>query len=299
MGLEGRGAHYSGARRAMEAVLARCYRGAWPAKIARAIGFQRRVLVLQHTVRAARWPRHVRSLRIGFASDFHAGPTTHPAMIDLALDRLAAQRPDVLLLGGDFVLFHARHIEAVAPRFARIPAPFGRFAVLGNHDLWADDRRIVRALERAGITVLVNTGARLNPPFAHVVVSGLDDTWTGHADAAAACAVPATTRVVLMHAPEGLLSLRGRSFDVAFCGHTHGGQIALPAGIPILAPGPLSRSYNHGRFGGCDGVLLVSRGVGTGELPFRLFAPADVMLCQLGDREGEAEAGLRAVCPYL
>ena len=55
-------------------------------------------------------------------------------------------------------------------------------------------------------------------------------------------------RVVLMHAPSGLLDLGAKHFDLALCGDTHGGQLALPGGVPIVVPhGRLSRRYSRGR----------------------------------------------------
>ena len=76
-------------------------------------------------------------------------------MLDAA-QVLADAQPDVLLLGGDFVSLEARYIEPLAQALGQIPAPYGRFAVLGNHDLWADDYPIRRYLSHAGIQVLVN-----------------------------------------------------------------------------------------------------------------------------------------------
>jgi hypothetical protein len=91
--------------------------------------------------------------------------------------------------------------------------------------------------------------------------------------------------VVLMHSPEGLSALGDRSFDVALCGHTHGGQIVWPSSRPIwLPPSNYNRAYPHGCFaldGAHQPALLVSRGVGYGGLPLRLFAPSDVLLVTL------------------
>ena len=50
-------------------------------------------------------------------------------------------------------------------------------------------------------------------------------------------------RVVLMHAPSGLLDIGVEAFTVAVCGHTHGGQVALPSGRPLVVghdPSPVS-----------------------------------------------------------
>jgi predicted MPP superfamily phosphohydrolase len=86
-----------------------------------------------------------------------------------------------------------------------------------------------------------------------------------------------------MHSPEGLLPMRGHRFELAFCGHTHGGQVALPGGRPIMMPGgPLNRAYAHGshQLPAYEGAtLIVSRGIGCSGLPVRLFAPPEVHVC--------------------
>lgn len=222
-------------------------------------------------------------MTIAYASDFHAGATTNPALLRAACAALRAAAPDVLLLGGDFVTHDPSAVDALAAELGSLPAPLGRFAVLGNHDWWAGAPRVVQGLEAAGITVLVNQSARLPAPFDGVWICGLDDHWSGRPDAAAAVAGADGIRVMLMHAPSGLLDLGHERFDVALCGHTHGGQIALPGGIPIVVPfGPLSRRYCRGRFSLGDGrTLIVSVGLGCVVVPFRLFAAPEILVCQL------------------
>lgn len=281
MALRGRGKHYSRARKLGEDVLARVFAASWPARLARAAGLQGGVRVVRHSITCARWPRRAPPLRVAFASDFHAGPTTHEEQLRAACDAVARERPELVLFGGDFVLFDAKHVDLLAPLVARIDAPLGKYAVLGNHDLWADDAYIARALERAGVRVLVNEPVRLPPPFDHAAVCGLDEPWTGAPDGARALAIDAAVRILLMHSPDGLVSVDVTSFDLALCGHTHGGHLALPGGIPIVVPGPLGRAFAHGRFELGDRTLVVSRGVGGAEVPFRAFAPADIVVCEL------------------
>jgi len=260
----------------------RLYAGSWPARLAWRLGEQRRVDTLRVEIAVPRWPAGQRGLRVVFGSDFHAGPTTDLRALAHICRTMDALQPDVLLLGGDFVLFHHRYVDALCRMFADIRAPLGKFAVLGNHDLWADDQHIERALRDAGVTVLTNTSMTLHEPFSRVSIVGLDDAWVGRTDAAAAFRNATETRVVLMHAPSGLLHLADRTFDVALCGHTHGGQIALPGGIPLVTPGPLTRKYNSGVFKLQSGTLVASRGAGYAELPIRLFAPPDIVECVLG-----------------
>jgi predicted MPP superfamily phosphohydrolase len=231
-------------------------------------------------------------LTIAYASDFHAGSTTDPAVLHAGCAKLRAAAADVLLLGGDFVTLDPSAAEPLAAELGTIPAPFGRFAVLGNHDWWADAPRIARTLEAAGIVLLTNRSVRLRAPLDGVWICGLDDHWCGQPDAAAALREAAGVRIVLMHSPSGLLDLGQERFDLALCGHTHGGQLALPGGVPIVVPqGPLSRRYSRGRFSLGDGrTLVVSVGLGCVVLPVRLFATPEIVVCHLS-ADPNAEVG--------
>lgn len=230
------------------------------------------------------------SLRIAFASDFHAGPATPWPVIEAGVATLESLRPDLLLLGGDFVSLDPREAARLARLLGTVRAPLGRFAVLGNHDHWSGGPAVVAHLQNAGIEMLTNRSIGLPHPFDNISVCGLDDHIAGEPDAQRCFAAARDVRVVLMHDPAGVLDIGERPFHVALCGHTHGGQIALPNGRPILvASGPLSRRYNAGRYPlSRNRTLLVSRGVGFGALPIRWNSPSSVSLCCLA---GSTEAG--------
>ncbi len=258
------------------------YRAGWPFRLAEAVGLRPSVHVTRHEI-AVRGDAGPRPLKLAYASDFHAGPTTDPAVLRAACSALREAEPDVLLLGGDFVTLAREDVDWLAEELGSVPAPLGRYAVMGNHDWWAGADYITRRLEAAGITVLTNRNVRLPAPFDDIWICGLDDHWYGHPDAASALANADGVRVVLMHAPSGLLDLGKQRFDVALCGHTHGGQVALPGGTPIIVPqGALSRRYARGRFHlDTGGTLLVSVGLGCVILPLRLFAQPEIMVCTL------------------
>ncbi len=258
------------------------YRGGWAAWLARRFFLHGTICVRRHEARIGRWKQGP-SLRIVFASDFHAGPVTHPELLNEASRAIAGAKPDLLLLGGDFISPFAQYIDGLAGRLAQIDAPLGKFAVLGNHDLIADDEYIIERLATAGVRTLVNENVRLPAPYDDLYLVGLDDFTDGFPDAEAALRGADGVRIVVMHSPEGLLALRGHRFELAFCGHTHGGQVALPGGVPIMMPGgPLNRTYAHGTHqlrDFEDATLIVSRGIGCSSLPVRLFAPPEVHIC--------------------
>jgi uncharacterized protein len=271
--------NFSAGRRAWEHFQALATTGGWPARLARILGEPTHVVVEQYQVEVP--GTSTQALRLAFASDFHAGPTTHPELLASSCETLARVAPDVLLLGGDFVCLRAQHVDSLAERLGNVPAPLGRYAVLGNHDLWTDFRYIERRLEAAGVQLLTNRNVRLPPPYGHIWLCGLDDHSNGRPDGAAAMRGADGVRIVLMHAPSGLLDLDGERFDLGFCGHTHGGQIALPGGHPIVVPrGALSRRYARGAHQLVSGgTLLVSRGIGCSTLPFRVYSAPEVIVC--------------------
>jgi predicted MPP superfamily phosphohydrolase len=121
----------------------------------------------------------------------------------------------------------------------------------------------------------------------------MDEPGTGSPQAPSAPLPDDDIRLVLMHSPLGLRYLEHAPFHVAFCGHTHGGQIALPSGMPIvLPPGSGGRRYGRGGvFPVRGGQLLVSRGLGFSDLPIRLFATSELHLITIEGKGGPSSAG--------
>ncbi|WP_422995797.1 metallophosphoesterase [Undibacterium sp. Di24W] len=253
------------------------------AKCCYRLGLHGKLSVTQYIISLTPVRALPRPLTIAFLSDFHAGPTTHPQIFSDAFDAIAKHDVSLLLLGGDFISCKAHYIEKLIPMIANVHAPLGKFAVLGNHDLWVDDDYLCQQLNNAGVRVLTNQNARLPEPFSMISVCGTDDPWTGEVDIAQAFKDSASIRLLLTHAPDGLLFLNGEKFEVAFAGHTHGGQIANSYGQPFMLPhGHLSKQYHHGLFDIPDnGQLIVSRGIGCTNLPLRVNAAPELVLCTL------------------
>jgi predicted MPP superfamily phosphohydrolase len=272
------------ARDGLEMVLDGVFRpGQWAARLTYALGLQPSTVDVDRLLVPVGRANGAPPLRIAFASDFHAGSTTDRRTLESACQAIADEKPDLLLLGGDFVTTRARYIKDLAPLLGAIAAPLGRFGVFGNHDRRANRRELTEALEKAGIRMLVNEVATLPAPHDDVAILGLDDPIRGAPEYQD---LPESgVRIVLMHAPDGLMTLGDRDFDLALCGHTHGGQITVGRIKPYLPYGKLSREYADGLYRlGRDGsrALVVSRGVGCSTLPVRLGARAQVHLLTVG-----------------
>jgi predicted MPP superfamily phosphohydrolase len=276
---------YSQRELRIERVLAFLYAGGWPARLWARFPGALDVDLIERTIAIPGRDPDRPPLRIAFASDLHLGPTTPAGVLDNAFALLAAAKPDILALGGDYVFLGAtqERVRELNERVSGVAAPI-KIAVLGNHDFWARPARLEVALSDAGTIVLVNEAMRLPPPHDDVAVIGLDDPYTSEdrregeaaVDKALAEVVDAKVKIAICHSPDGVSWLRGKGVHFLMAGHTHGGHLALPGGRPLVMTSPMGRRYPWG-FHEVDGLqLFVSRGVGGSLVPVRTWAPPDV-----------------------
>lgn len=155
-----------------------------------------------------------------------------------------------------------------------INCPGGVFAVLGNHDTHC----MVPQFEELGVQVLTNESAILEVNGHPLVLSGTDDVNNFYTDGAVNTLVeaPDGVKIALVHSPELAGVAADNGFDLYLCGHTHGGQISLPGGRPILTHLHRHRDLAHGFWSMKDMRGYTSPGVGTSGMPIRFFTRPEI-----------------------
>jgi predicted MPP superfamily phosphohydrolase len=259
----------------------------WPAKLAYKTGLQGSVLLKKYYMRLNSYPENTKSIKIAFASDFHVGPTTHIEHLKKSVDLINSLSPDILLFGGDIVFLHSKFIDPFIDLMSRLSGIKRRYFVLGNHDYLADTKYILDALNDCGFVSLINDYRLLDSGYDCISLHGIDDYDFGTPDPERAFVKSGQVKIVLMHSPANYSDIENYDFDLAFCGHTHAGQIALAGGKPIItAKGPYCKEYNYGKFtlGKNESKnLIVTSGVGYNWLPFRINTNSEVVLCELSN----------------
>ena len=248
----------------------------------------RRLVVRRQTLALPRWPAALAGLRVGVMTDLHAG-VLHAGEEAVArwVERMNAEVPDLVLLGGDFTDAHwlfGRRLapERIAERLAGLRAPLGSVAVLGNHDWRAFGLRMWTALAAAGIPVLENDALAFDAPGGRLHVAGLADVRFRHPNLARALArVPdGEPAIVLAHDPDVFPFVPAR-VALTVCGHTHGGQVAIPVLRRPFLPSRHAERFARGHIVEHGRHLVVSAGLGTSGLPVRVLAPPELLVLEL------------------
>lgn len=231
--------------------------------------------------------------RVAFLADTHLGARVPAAFLRRVVRDTLALRPDMVLLGGDYV-----HNDAsLGPAAAEIFSPFiaeriPTLAVLGNHDWYAGGQEIRAALNAVGIETIDNDARFIDAatrrltnsaPEDGLAVAGVGDLEMDVVDFDAALArVPASMpRLLLAHEPDtaefATFVQRKNRVDLMLCGHTHGGQVKLPfIGTPVV-PSAFGSKYAAGLVQGPACRVLVSRGIGTSIIPVRWGVPPEIV----------------------
>lgn len=210
-------------------------------------------------------------LKIIYATDFHIAPYGWEKWrLNRVMETINKQNADLVILGGDYVNRHNQKStmppSEIAAKLQEIKAP--KVAVLGNHDAYYGKTEVKTALESAAIPVLDNNSTKINLQGKEVYIAGVSDYDTDKPDMAKALENTKSPLIFVTHSPDVFLNLKGEE-DIAFAGHTHGGQIVLPFWGALVINTDSGRKYTYGLFEEYGKPLIVSSGLGTSILPLR------------------------------
>jgi len=218
-------------------------------------------------------------------SDIHYKPDRDESLLEDAVMRLLEEKPDVIMLPGDFVDHSTDVIVPMMRILSRLHAPQGVFACMGNHDGWNGAGAILqRSMERSGFTFLVNQHTRLQVRGESLAIAATDHVWLGHPDPTRTLrGIPKQIPIIgMVHEPDFFdRMIESRPMTLQISGHTHGGQCQ----VPLLGYAPARVAYGEkyieGIYAQGDSRLFVSRGLGTTGLRVRFACRPEVAILTL------------------
>jgi predicted MPP superfamily phosphohydrolase len=207
----------------------------------------------------------------------------HVDMSEAAMRRMTALLDglsyDLCVLTGDYRGQTYGPYEATLAGMKKIRAALGGrvLGVLGNHDTIS----LVPGLEEMGIEILLNESVTIERSGERIHVAGIDDAHFYRVDniEKAATAIPHDEfSILISHTPEIYRQAAHADFNVLLSGHTHGGQICLPGGVPITLDSVLPRSMGAGPWRHHDMLGYTSVGAGVCIVPVRFNCPPEITL---------------------
>ena len=243
-------------------------------------------------------PTSFRNFKIIQISDLHASFWVTESYLQAVVETINQLEKDLVVITGDIITgavndFWKRWVPTgehdYVDTVVRVLAGLNRglkMAVLGNHDQWdgkATEKKLVKGLESVDIQVLRNESEPIVRGQDQIHIAGTDDIWFSYNIDRALEKIPSNAfKILLSHSPDVIDDLdTHKRIDLTLCGHTHGGQVAIPylshRFIPINHP----TRYLAGLVKEPYGYTYVNRGIGTLVFPFRFNAPPEITYLSL------------------
>jgi len=226
-------------------------------------------------------------------TDFHYGQFLGDSELQRLVDMLNELEGDMVVITGD--TFHSP-ISPIgqAPDILRTlrDRQFGNVTIMGNHDFYAGERRVVDALQAGGLTLLRNRWMTLNERGTRIHLGGIDDpmvNWVWGAKFPQFNAFMnkapkgSGVRILLSHRPN-ILPLAGESgIDFVMAGHIHGGQIVIPlpgvqGGVSLAS---VASKFIHGWYQAGSCRMYLNRGAGLTFVPWRVNCPPEITVVHI------------------
>lgn len=230
-------------------------------------------------------------------SDLHSKP------FHKVIDILETSKPDIILITGDYINDRCKNKEKMIEFGKKLVSIAPVYYITGNHERRLDHfESLMNDLKSIGFNVLLNELACITVKSTTINILGLDENQANFDDYKARkngtfkykdmspyfqkLKNTDGFKIVLSHFPENFEMVKENNyaqydFDLQFSGHAHGGQFILPFIGPVFSPGQgIHPKFARGSFG-TRPKLIVSRGLGNAEFPFRLFNHPEIIIVHL------------------
>lgn len=224
-------------------------------------------------------PSIIKEIKVAHFSDLHIKQELDLSQFNQVITLLNQENPDIICFTGDFLDandLYKRENEPIIEALKSLNPPYGKYAVLGNHDLVkSSNNKSLQLLEAGGFKVLRDEKIELVYEQIPFVVAGIDSMLYKNS----------TTRILddldhqgfnilLAHEPDNVLKFSKYPINLQLSGHTHGGQIKFK-GIPLSLP-PSGEVYVEGPYVIENTLLNVTIGIGYSRLNLRIQCPSTI-----------------------
>lgn len=229
-------------------------------------------------------PKSFHDFRICHFSDLHLGFSIEVSDLPSLVELIQSNHPDCICFTGDLFDKDLSGVSKTAKYLSQLDAPYGKYAVLGNHDNWGNRESVQSVWRKANFKILHNKHDLLRKQTDSLYIAGVDDPWVGKPDIQKALkGIPKDACTILLaHEPDFADEFSRFPIDLQLSGHSHGGQVRIPL-IGALYTPPYSSKYPNGLYQVPNTPLQVytTRGIGMTRLPLRFNCRPELTMITL------------------
>lgn len=223
-------------------------------------------------------------LKIAFISDIHYDDFYYNLRMKRIVNKINDMRADIIIIGGDYFnikegdKLNQAFINKLFSDLSNLKSKCGIISVLGNHDYFLSDDMplFIEKMRESKITLLKNATYAFNINGEKVLIHGVDDLHVGKIDEKKLCIKDDFLNIVVSHNPD-FYEKTNIKYDIAFAGHTHGGQVTLFGIYAPITESKYGQKYAKTMNYKDDSVIITTKGTGCTWLPIRFFAIPEVI----------------------
>jgi len=233
-------------------------------------------VITEYEVALPELPLDIDGMVIAGLSDLHIGSQQDTDWLKARIEQTMSMQPDMIVLLGDIFEGHSLNYDGLLPVLRTLRAPFGVFAVQGNHEQYGREGNPMQLMADAGFNVLLN---KWESPASGLIIAGVEDLTIHPRMAATADPItetlsdrPAGSTVLLSHTPLRTAEAAAQGVGLMLSGHTHAGQV-WPFGYLVRLRYPLL----EGRHEVDSMTVIICRGTGIWGPRMRLWRPSEIL----------------------
>jgi len=230
---------------------------------------------------SSKLPEAFNGFKVLQLSDLHID--SHPKMIDVLVEKVSKADFDICVITGDYRHGSSGSYKHIISSLKKLNEAIGNkiktLAVLGNHDTYL----LVDKEEELGWRFLLNETISIEKDGEKIEVTGTDDPFYFYTDSALTALQNDSDKfkIALVHTSELSDVAADYNYDLYLCGHTHGGQICLPGGTPLITHQSEGRDYNKENWKLKNMIGYTSSGSGTSAVPLRYNCDPEITIFTL------------------
>lgn len=233
------------------------------------------------------WDERLDGLKVGIWGDIHGrGIPFETFRIERQAQKLNSLNPDIIFLTGDYITrsYFGKSMDedALTAILSKLKAPYGVYAIMGNHDSYYSKHKVRRLLRAANIDVIENSNRKITTPKGDFYVAAIADPVTSsYSYRAAFKKIPKGAPVIFLTHSHDVIREIPDAASVSFAGHTHGGQIRIPFIGPLVTHSIYGRHFSDGLVQYENRLIYVNIGTGMSRYPVRFLCPPTITLAKI------------------